>query len=116
MHSASKNEIKGRLGAQKDKADVAIIFETHRHRYEVNNDYIEDLEKQGLKFVGKHITVSGKTLCEIIELEGNRWHVGSQFHPEFRASLEQGAPLFRGFIKAAKERKLEIEGNNEENT
>ena len=75
-----------------------VIFERHRHRYEVNNAYIEDLEKAGLVFSGK--SPNGK-LMEMIELPNNDWFVASQFHPEFKSRPERPHPLFKGLIDAA---------------
>ena len=75
-----------------------VIFERHRHRYEVNNAYIEDLEKAGLIFSGK--SPNGK-LMEMIELPNLDWFVASQFHPEFKSRPERPHPLFKGLIDAA---------------
>ena len=75
-----------------------VIFERHRHRYEVNNAYIEDLEKAGLIFSGK--SPNGK-LMEVIELPKNDWFVASQFHPEFKSRPERPHPLFKGLIDTA---------------
>ena len=75
-----------------------IIFERHRHRYEVNNAYIEDLEKAGLVFSGK--SPNGK-LMEMVELPNLDWFVASQFHPEFKSRPERPHPLFKGLIDAA---------------
>ena len=75
-----------------------IIFERHRHRYEVNNAYIEDLEKAGLVFSGK--SPNGK-LMEMVELPNLDWFVASQFHPEFKSRPDRAHPLFYGFVKAS---------------
>jgi CTP synthase len=75
-----------------------IIQERHRHRYEVNNDYLKSLEKHGL-------TISGiwaeKQLVEIIELPEHPYFVAGQFHPEFRSRPWDPHPLFAGFVRAA---------------
>ncbi|MBQ3311484.1 CTP synthase [bacterium] len=81
-----------------------VIFERHRHRYEVNNAYIEQFEKEGLVFSGK--SPNGK-LMEIIELPKLDWFVASQFHPEFKSKPENPHPLFKGLIETAlKQNKL----------
>ena len=79
----------------------AIIFERHRHRYEVNNLFREQLVDAGLVVSG---TFDGGRLVEIVELPGHPWFVASQFHPEFKSRPTRPAPLFRGFVVAALER------------
>ncbi len=76
----------------------AVIFERHRHRYEVNNNYREQLTDAGLIVSG---TFDGGRLVEIVELPGHPWFVASQFHPEFKSRPTRPAPLFRGFVGAA---------------
>ena len=78
------------------------IKERHRHRYEVNNNLIDELSSKGLKIVGKS---ADKMLVEVIEIEEHPWFVGCQFHPEFTSDPREGHPLFSGFIKAAKKNK-----------
>jgi len=78
------------------------IFERHRHRYEFNNAYREDIEKAGLKVVG---TSPDGELVEIVELENHPWFVGVQFHPEFKSKPTAPHPLFRAFVKAAYQHK-----------
>jgi CTP synthase len=75
-----------------------VIFERHRHRYEVNNHYREQLTDAGLVVSG---TFDGGRLVEIVELPGHPWFVASQFHPEFKSRPTRPAPLFRGFVGAA---------------
>ncbi len=97
-----------RLGAQavevadgtqaRDLYGDAVIFERHRHRYEVNNHYREQLVDAGLVVSG---TFDGERLVEIVELPGHPWFVASQFHPEFKSRPTRPAPLFRGFVGAA---------------
>ena len=77
------------------------IKERHRHRYEVNNNFIDKLSSKGLMVVGKS---KDKMLVEVIELKDHPWFVGCQFHPEFTSDPRRGHPLFSGFIKAAKNR------------
>jgi len=88
--------------AYKDWADDAkgnyIISERHRHRYEVNNDYREILEKNGLVVAGIN---PQKNLVEIIEIANHPFFVATQFHPEFKSRPLRPHPLFREFIKAA---------------
>ncbi|MEC8299225.1 MAG: CTP synthase [Pseudomonadota bacterium] len=74
------------------------ILERHRHRYEVNNHYIEILENAGLKVAGRS---ADKSLVEMIEYTDHPWFVASQFHPEFTSSPRDGHPLFTSFIEAA---------------
>ena len=75
------------------------IFERHRHRYEFNNHYLEELSRAGLSFSG----FSADGLVEFIELPDHPWFVASQFHPEFTSTPRDGHPLFAGFIRAARE-------------
>jgi CTP synthase len=74
------------------------ISERHRHRYEVNNDYREQLEAKGILFSG--LSPDGK-LVEICELPGNPWFLGCQFHPELKSRPHTPHPLFREFISAS---------------
>ncbi len=74
------------------------ISERHRHRYEFNNAYREELSRHGLVFSG--ISPDGK-LVEIVELKDHPWFLGCQFHPEFKSRPMTPHPLFRAFIKAA---------------
>jgi CTP synthase len=82
-----------------------IIQERHRHRYEVNNDYLRQLEKSGLRISG---VWAEKQLVEIIEIPEHPFFVASQFHPEFRSRPWEPNPLFAGFVGAA----LAHQGNN----
>jgi len=77
-----------------------IIQERHRHRYEVNNDYLPKLEKNGLRVSGLW---AEKQLVEILELPEHPYFVASQFHPEFRSRPWDPHPLFAGFVEAALE-------------
>ena len=74
------------------------ISERHRHRYEVNNEYIKPLEEAGLVFSG--MSPDGM-LAEIVELPKLDWFVASQFHPEFKSRPERPHPLFKGLSDAA---------------
>lgn len=75
-----------------------LIYERHRHRYEVNNYYREDIIRQGMIPSGLS---PDYRLVEIIELENHPWFVGVQFHPEFKSKPNQPHPLFRDFVAAA---------------
>ena len=76
----------------------AVIYERHRHRYEVNNLLRKRLQSAGLHVSG---TSPDERLVEVIELDEHPFYVASQFHPEFKSRPERPAPLFRGFIAAA---------------
>jgi len=82
----------------KESYGMDIISERHRHRYEVNNNYREQLEKAGLVFSGLS---PDKKLVEIIELPGHKWFAASQFHPEFKSRPDNPHPMFLGLVKAA---------------
>jgi CTP synthase len=98
-----------RLGAQEAKLipgslaralyGKESIFERHRHRYEFNNHYLDELSAAGLSFSG----FSADGLVEFIELPSHPWFVASQFHPEFTSTPRDGHPLFAGFVAAARE-------------
>jgi CTP synthase len=75
-----------------------VINERHRHRYEVNNQYIGRLKDKGLRVSGY---TQSEQLCEMIELPGHPWFVACQFHPEFTSTPRGGHPLFKAFIEAA---------------
>jgi CTP synthase len=74
------------------------INERHRHRYEVNNQYIQRLKDKGLRVSG---LTDREQLCEMVELPGHPWFVGCQFHPEFTSTPRGGHPLFTAFVEAA---------------
>jgi CTP synthase len=75
------------------------IYERHRHRYEVNNNYRTALEKAGLVFSAWSVD----NLVEMTELAGHPWFIASQFHPEFTSNPRDGHPLFTGFVVAARQ-------------
>ncbi len=97
-----------RLGAQECKVEPGtltrelygkdVIRERHRHRYEVNNTYLPELEGAGLKVAGRSMDGS---LVEIIEVPDHPWFVACQFHPEFTSTPRDGHPLFTGYVEAA---------------
>ena len=74
------------------------IMERHRHRYEFNNEYLEQFEAAGLKTSGVNPDTG---LVEIIELENHKWFVGVQFHPEYQSTVINPHPLFKAFVKKA---------------
>jgi CTP synthase len=75
-----------------------IVSERHRHRFEVNNDYIARLEKAGMIISGWN---PKRGLVEVAELKGHPWFLGVQCHPEFQSKPNQAHPLFAAFIAAA---------------
>ncbi|WP_054951164.1 CTP synthase [Numidum massiliense] len=75
-----------------------VIKERHRHRYEFNNAFREQLEQAGMRVTG---TSTDGNLVEIVELAGHPWFVGCQFHPEFTSRPNRPHPLFEGFVDAA---------------
>jgi len=79
--------------------DKDVIVERHRHRYEFNNSYLDDIVTAGMKVAGR--SVDGR-LVEIVEIPEHPWFVACQFHPEFTSTPRYGHPLFSGFIEAAR--------------
>ena len=82
----------------------AQVNERHRHRYEVNNNYVEQLKSAGLVISAR---TTDESLCEIIELPAatHPWFVGVQFHPEFTSNPRAGHPLFKAYVQAALDNK-----------
>jgi CTP synthase len=78
----------------------SVVLERHRHRYEVNPAYVEQLQARGLVFSGFHTRSDGTQLAEFIEIPGQSFRA-TQAHPEFKSRLEKPAPLFLGFIQDA---------------
>ena len=83
----------------KDLYGNKVIKERHRHRYEINNNYIDNLVEAGIDFVGKS---ESRDLVEVIERQDHPWFIGCQFNPEFTSNPRDGHPLFSGFVNAAK--------------
>jgi len=75
-----------------------IIRERHRHRYEFNNNYLDQMSNAGMVFSG--FSIDG--LVEVIELPNHPWFLACQFHPEFQSNPRDGHPIFSGFIRAAR--------------
>jgi len=101
-----------RLGAQRcpieggtlaEKIYGAEVNERHRHRYEVNNVYVPQLEAKGYKVSSR---TPSEDLPEMMELPGHPWFVGCQFHPEFTSTPRAGHPLFKSFVAAALKNRL----------
>jgi len=101
-----------RLGAQRcpveagtlaEKIYGAEVNERHRHRYEVNNVYVPQLEAKGYKVSSR---TPSEDLPEMMELPGHPWFVGCQFHPEFTSTPRAGHPLFKSFVAAALRNRL----------
>ena len=90
----------GSLSAKLYGADH--IVERHRHRFEANPLYREDIEKTGLHITG--LSPDGR-LAEIVEFEGHPFFVATQFHPELMTRPFKPHPLFRGFVRAAEKRR-----------
>lgn len=82
-----------------------VIFERHRHRYELNNSYRDALTHAGMRLAGLS---PNETLVEIVEIADHPWFIGVQFHPEFKSRPNRPHPLFRSFIGAALARRQEI--------
>ena len=74
------------------------VQERHRHRYEFNNDYREEIEKAGMIITG---TSPNGMLVEAVEIPANKFYIGVQYHPEFKSRPNRAHPLFREFIKAS---------------
>ena len=80
------------------------ILERHRHRYEFNNQFLEQFEQAGMMATGVN---PDSKLVEIIEIPKHRWFVGVQFHPEYKSRVEEPHPIFVGFVKACLDFKQE---------
>lgn len=80
---------------------ASMIYERHRHRYEVNNDFREEFVKNGVIFAG---TSPDNHIVEMMEIPAHPWFVACQFHPEFKSRPNRPHPLFRGFVSAAAKR------------
>ncbi|MDR1458074.1 MAG: CTP synthase [Puniceicoccales bacterium] len=77
--------------------NTQYISERHRHRYEINNDYLTLFEEHGMIVAGKNIELD---LIEILELRDHPWYIACQFHPEFQSKPNKPHPLFSSFLKA----------------
>jgi CTP synthase len=81
------------------------ISERHRHRYELNNKYLPELEKNGMVAAGRNLATN---LVEIVEIPSHKWFVGVQFHPEYKSTVINPHPLFVSFVKAAMTQKQHL--------
>lgn len=101
---AYRCKLKSNSRTLKEIYEQEEISERHRHRYEVNNLYVEDFEKNGMVAAG----INPETdLVEIVELKDHPWYFGVQFHPELKSRVLKAHPLFREFVKAAIQYKKE---------
>ena len=82
------------------------IQERHRHRYEFNNDFQKEFERNGMQCVGRN---PESDLVEIVEIPGLKWYIGTQFHPEYQSTVLHPHPLFVDFVKTAIENKVAAE-------
>ena len=82
------------------------IQERHRHRYEFNNDFQKEFERNGMQCVGRN---PESNLVEIVEIPGLKWYIGTQFHPEYQSTVLHPHPLFVDFVKTAIENKAAAE-------
>ncbi len=89
-----------------------LIYERHRHRYELNNEYLKDFESHGL--IASGLNPDSK-LVEIMELKGHPFFLGTQYHPELKSTVEKPHPLFVAFVKACLEFKNRHESKGEVN-
>ncbi len=87
---------KGSIAHKIYKSDA--IKERHRHRYELDNRFLGELEEKGLMATGRN---PRSNLVEIVELEGHPWFVGVQFHPELQSTVSKPHPLFKAFVQAS---------------
>ncbi len=90
-----KQEVPVKAGTKAHDIYGDVVAERHRHRYEVNNSYCDQFEKNGLVIAAR---TQGENLPEIVELPQNDFFVGVQFHPEFTSSPRFGHKLFNAFI------------------
>ena len=76
------------------------IQERHRHRYEFNNNFEKEFERNGMNCVGRN---PESDLIEIVEIPGLKWYIGTQFHPEYQSTVLKPHPLFLDFVRVAGE-------------
>ena len=93
----SQSELSTPLHNREGLGEGLLISERHRHRYEFNNAYKEEYEKNGMQCVGINPTAN---LVEIVEIPEKRWYIGTQFHPEYSSTVLHPHPLFMSFIRA----------------
>ena len=93
----SQSELSTPLHNREGLGEGLLISERHRHRYEFNNAYKEEYEKNGMQCVGINPAAN---LVEIVEIPDKRWYIGTQFHPEYSSTVLHPHPLFVSFIRA----------------
>lgn len=93
-------------GIMKTAYGEDMIFERHRHRYEFNSDFEKILSENGLLVSGVN---PDKNIVETVEIPKNKFFIGVQFHPEFKSRPQKAHPIFREFVKAAKENRIQKE-------
>ncbi len=103
-HVAKLYEECGRISSDEG---VMTVHERHRHRYEVNPLYVQQIETHGASFSGYHERADGTTLMEFFELPEHRFFVSTQAHPEFKSRLGNPSPLFFGFMRAVRDYAVE---------
>ncbi len=96
IYSLYKKAIKSR--------ELGMVYERHRHRYEVNPAFVSRLEQHGIVFSGYHTRADDTQLMEFVELSNHPFFVATQAHPEFKSRLGNPNPLFLGFVTACDER------------
>lgn len=80
--------------------DQELVYERHRHRYEFNNDFMDEMQKGGMRVTGWN---DERHLVEIVEIPEHPWFIGVQFHPEFKSRFTRPHPIFVGLVNAANE-------------
>ncbi len=81
-------------------SEYNIVLERHRHRFEVNPEFVKKIQDDGLVFSGFHQREDGTKLMEYIELPQHKFFIGTQAHPEFKSRLDDPSPVFYGFVEA----------------
>ncbi|MCI4668356.1 MAG: CTP synthase [Bacteroidia bacterium] len=95
----------------RDAYGEEVIYERHRHRYELNNKYVPEFENSGMRMTG----INPRTgLVEIVEIPSHPFFVGTQFHPEYKSTVETPHPLFQALIRAAHDHKNKEDDEGEE--
>ena len=103
-HYRQGGDASGRLacslepGSKAREHGTTQIQERHRHRYEFNSEYLKDFESHGMKAVGANPDTG---LVEVVEIPDHPWFVGTQYHPEYKSTVQRPHPLFVAFVAAA---------------
>ncbi len=96
------------LYQQQSQEEVSVVYERHRHRYEVNPEFVDQLQAKGLTFSGHHVRSDGTKLMEFLELSEHPFFVATQAHPEFKSRLGNPNPIFAGFVSACTKQKSDV--------